>query len=52
MWLGAAFQEGQRIRQALGLDVVQAAYIVQDVMADEIRQLLMTLAGEPEQPSS
>lgn len=63
----AAFQEGQRIRQALeglpfrlgnslaaalGLDAVQAAYIVQDVMADEIRQLLMTLAGDPEMPSS
>jgi hypothetical protein len=63
----AAFQEGQRIRQALeglpfrlgnslaaalGLDAVQAAYIVQDVMADEIRQLLMTLAADPEKPSS
>jgi hypothetical protein len=63
----AEFQEGQRIRQGLeglpfrlgnilaavlGLDGVQASYIVQDVMAGEIRQLLMTLAADPEKPSS
>lgn len=33
----------------MGLDAVQAAFIVQDVMGDEIRQLLMTLAGDPEE---
>jgi hypothetical protein len=59
----AAFEEGRRIRQALeglpfrlghalagalGLDALRAGYIVQDVMAQEIRQLLLTLAGEPD----
>jgi hypothetical protein len=59
----AAFQEGQRIRQALeglpyrighglagalGLDATQAGFVVQDVMAHEIRQLLVSLAQEPE----
>jgi phage terminase Nu1 subunit (DNA packaging protein) len=55
----AAFQEGQRIRQALeglpyrlgqglagalGLDAAQAGFVVQEVMAHEIRQLLVGLA--------
>ncbi|MEY4073937.1 MAG: hypothetical protein RLZZ631_747 [Cyanobacteriota bacterium] len=59
----AAFQEGQRIRQALeglpyrighglagalGLDAAQAGFVVQEVMAHEIRQLLVSLAQEPE----
>jgi len=54
----AAFQEGQRIRQALeglpyrighglaaalGLDAAQAGFVVQEVMAHEIRQLLLSL---------
>jgi len=58
----AAFQEGQRIRQALeglpyrighglagalGLDAAQAGFVVQEVMAHEIRQLLVGLAKEP-----
>ena len=57
----AAFQEGQRIRQALeglpyrighglagalGLDAAQAGFVVQEVMAHEIRQLLVSLAGD------
>lgn len=56
----AAFQEGRRIRQALeglphrigngmasalGLDELQAAFIVQEVMSDEIHQLLSSLAS-------
>ena len=56
----AAFQEGQRIRQALeglpyrighglagalGLNAAQAGFVVQEVMAHEIRQLLVSLAG-------
>jgi hypothetical protein len=59
----AAFQEGQRIRQALeglpyrighglagalGLDAAQAGFVVQEVVAHEIRQLLMSLVKEPE----
>lgn len=59
----AAFQEGQRIRQALeglpyrighglagalGLDAAQAGFVVQEVMAHEIRQLLVSLAQKPE----
>jgi len=59
----AAFQEGQRIRQALeglpyridhslagalGLDAAQAGFVVQEVMAHEIRQLLLSLAGDPD----
>ena len=62
----AAFHEGQRIRQALeglpyrfgnglavalGLDAAEAAFVVQEVMADEIRQMLMTLASDPEKPN-
>lgn len=57
----AAFQEGQRIRQALeglpyrighglagalGLDAAQAVFVVQEVMAHEIRELLLSLAGD------
>jgi len=57
----AAFQEGQRIRQALeglpyrighglagalGLDAAQAGFVVQEVMAHEIRQLLLSLIQE------
>jgi hypothetical protein len=59
----AAFLEGQRIRQALegmpfrighglagalGLDATQAGFVVQEVMAHEIRQLLVSLAQEPD----
>lgn len=59
----AAFQEGQRIRQAieglpyrighglagaLGLDAAQAGFVVQEVMTHEIHQLLLSLAGDPE----
>jgi len=58
----AAFQEGQRIRQALeglpyrigqglagalGLDVAQAGFVVQDVMAHEIHHLLVGLTEDP-----
>jgi len=58
----AAFQEGQRIRQALeglpyrighglagalGLDAAQTGFVVQEVMAHEIRELLLSLAGDP-----
>jgi hypothetical protein len=58
----AAFQEGQRVRQALeglpyrighalagalGLDAAQAGFVAQEVMAQEIRQVLLTLAEEP-----
>jgi hypothetical protein len=57
----AAFEEGRRIRQALEglpfrighalaaalcLNAMEAGFIVQEVMADEIRQLLMTLSGD------
>jgi hypothetical protein len=57
----AAFQEGQRVRQALeglpsrigqglaaalGLDAVQAGFVVQEVMAYEIHQLLLSLADK------
>jgi len=60
----AAFQEGQRLRQALeglpyrighglagalGLDAVHAAYVVQEVMGHEIRQLLLSLAEDPDE---
>lgn len=59
----AAFLEGQRIRHsleglpyrighglaaALGLDAAQAGFVVQEVMADEIRHLLLSLAGDPD----
>jgi len=59
----AAFQEGQRIRQALeglpyrighglagalGLDAAQTGFVVQEVMAHEIRELLLSLAGDPD----
>ena len=59
----AAFQEGQRIRQALeglpyrighglagalGLDAAQDGFVVQEVMAHEIRKLLLSLAGDPD----
>jgi hypothetical protein len=59
----AAFLEGQRIRQALeglpyrighglagalGLDAAQAGFVVQEVMADEIRHLPLSLAGDPD----
>ena len=58
----AAFQEGQRIRQALeglpyrighalaaamGLDAAQAGFVVQEVITHEIRELLLSLAGDP-----
>lgn len=60
----AAFQEGQRVRQALeglpfrigqglaaalGLDAAKAGFVVQEVMAYEIRQVLLTLAQTPEE---
>jgi len=59
----AAFQEGQRIRQALeglpyrighglagalGLDAAQTGFVVQEVMAHEIRELLLSIAGDPD----
>lgn len=62
-----AFQEGQRIRQALGglpyrighglagalgLDAAQAGFVVQEVMAHEIRDLLMGLVEEAEETES
>lgn len=63
----APYQEGQRIRQtleglpyrighslagALGLKEVEAGFVVQEVMADEIRQMLQTLAEVPNPDSS
>lgn len=46
---GLPYRLGNGLAAALGLDAAQADFIVQEIMADQIRQLPITLASHIEE---